>query len=284
MEKQIITKKQHYIPKFYLKNFCNEKGSLIVYDPKYRNYSSKTPAQICYADYLYETAVNDGFFLFANDIEKQFSKNETVYANTISKILLMCKKTENANALICSSKDKDILIRFVANLYLRNPLSLCAGVRCNSDSCQVNSNKPDDDLDRFLPGISNAISEFAEKVDWLDERLIGGKPHKLINDLNKLHYCFLTSQNKRFIISSFPTILQINSKKELKLVITPLSPYCVLIFSDLAHYKAKRNKTEPVPDIVVDEINKMYYPYLKEKPVLLLAKEKQDIETVLNMK
>ncbi len=61
MSKQ-VTKKQHYVPKFYLKNFENANGEIEVFNLKANRFDKpKTRGSICYGEFFYgeETGVED---------------------------------------------------------------------------------------------------------------------------------------------------------------------------------------------------------------------------------
>lgn len=54
-----ITEKQHFIPKFYLKRFADNRGFLETIDVKKRQLGSKRPyPSVCYSSYFY--AANTG--------------------------------------------------------------------------------------------------------------------------------------------------------------------------------------------------------------------------------
>lgn len=53
--KNQMTKKQHYVPQFYLNNFINENHKLNVYDRKKKCFFEASPKEICFENYLHET-------------------------------------------------------------------------------------------------------------------------------------------------------------------------------------------------------------------------------------
>lgn len=92
---QSHTRKQHFIPVFYLKNFCNNDGLLTVYNCKTGKYYRKKPDNICYDEYLYETEWEHEIeigedeskkFVLFNEIEKHFAERERVFSKTLKKI------------------------------------------------------------------------------------------------------------------------------------------------------------------------------------------------------
>lgn len=66
---------------------------------------------------------NLGKYVIPNDMEKVFAIHEAEYSSVLKQIFEICNMPCNQNALICSSQEKGILSRFVANILLRNPWS-----------------------------------------------------------------------------------------------------------------------------------------------------------------
>lgn len=83
MSKDTITKKQHFVPQFYLKNFITNKN-LFVFDRQKNSSFECSPKDICYKNYLYESEWQKfnpklGKFISPNEIEKNFSSEEREY-------------------------------------------------------------------------------------------------------------------------------------------------------------------------------------------------------------
>lgn len=123
-----MTKRQHYVPQFYLNNFSNN-GKLWAYDRKKKNLFESISKDICYEKYLYETMWEDaniklGRYVLPNKIEKDFANQEREYSLLLRKIVNICNNPENTKALVCDTDEKRTLASFVANILLRNPWSL----------------------------------------------------------------------------------------------------------------------------------------------------------------
>jgi hypothetical protein len=81
MNKQ-ITKRQHFVPQFYLNNFANTKRELHIYDSKVRRIMKDRPASgVCYEDFFYaaETGKPDDISqeiedFFSSEVEDPLSK------------------------------------------------------------------------------------------------------------------------------------------------------------------------------------------------------------------
>lgn len=127
--KDQMTKKEHYVPKSYLKSFVNSDNKLCVFDRvKETNFYSYYN-DICYEKYLYETPwekpnIQSGKFILPNQIEDTLSKYERKYISTIKKIVKVCENKLDENAPICNHEDEKILASFIANMLLRNKWTL----------------------------------------------------------------------------------------------------------------------------------------------------------------
>ena len=124
-----MTKKQHYVPQFYLRNFTSDDNKLWVFDRVKEEYYFRTPKEVCYEKYLYETPWKDedpklGKFVLENQIENYFADKEGEYSPLLKRIIDICRNPQNKNALICNHEEKEMLASFVANIFVRNPWSL----------------------------------------------------------------------------------------------------------------------------------------------------------------
>ena len=74
MQQKDITKKQHYVPIFYLKNFLSQNSKkLYIYDKEKKRYFQAMPKD------------HSKDFIFPNEIENQFSSFEGKCATLIKK-------------------------------------------------------------------------------------------------------------------------------------------------------------------------------------------------------
>jgi len=103
--------KQHFIPKAYLKHFCDQYGHIHIFDLKKKTTRHCKPEQTAFEKHLYTFVVN-GHQDFG--IEKFFCDLEGTYATHIRTI------SSGRYDQINSNDYKDIL-QFMAFLYARNP-------------------------------------------------------------------------------------------------------------------------------------------------------------------
>lgn len=110
--------KNHFVPKFYLKNWVNESHKIDVYRTLVQHenvylWKSYYPSEIACQDHLYTKTI-DG--KESDELESWFDKEFESPAKSIIKKVISEQKL--------SSEDWEILIRFVAVQDLRTPISL----------------------------------------------------------------------------------------------------------------------------------------------------------------
>ena len=76
-----ITKKQHYIPQTYLRGFSNDGKMICCYDLIKKTERSVPIQSILYREYLYEIRNQEGELCYPNQIEKNLSQIESLFAN-----------------------------------------------------------------------------------------------------------------------------------------------------------------------------------------------------------
>lgn len=121
-KRKTSTKKQHYVPQMYLKNFAIDERCF-VYNPFKQKIEKNSIRNICEENYLYEIRNKDGVFLFPdskNQFENALSQIEGQDAELLNNIL--SRVDEEDNCLILSNDERESLIGFSLLMLLRNPL------------------------------------------------------------------------------------------------------------------------------------------------------------------
>ena len=86
------TVKQHYVPRFYMKNFYNSRNKLDCWNIEHNYRCERVVKSICYEDDLYEC---DGGIIQLNEIEDILGKIETEIKDSVVNILKSLKKYES---------------------------------------------------------------------------------------------------------------------------------------------------------------------------------------------
>ena len=111
-----ITKKQHFVPQFYLRYFTDQYGILQVLDVKNRRIGSpRSCSGVGYSDYFYavKTGVQDDV---SQQIEQWLQNLENIIAKELPVIIEKITEYKHIN-----NKDRYILSAFMSMLWLRSP-------------------------------------------------------------------------------------------------------------------------------------------------------------------
>jgi hypothetical protein len=193
-----MTKKQHYVPQFYLRNFTSDDNKLWVFDRVKEEYYFRTPKEVCYEKYLYETPWKDedpklGKFVLENQIENYFADKEGEYSSLLKRIIDICRNPQNKNALICNHEEKEMLASFVANIFVRNPWSL-RQIESDLPLEELKENEEIQAIEQIIQimglGDIDSLVKAADKRVWLTEEFDGSRLAPRILEMN---YTFLVS-------------------------------------------------------------------------------------------
>lgn len=261
-----MTKNEHFVPRFYLDNFSDNKRQLWVYNLEKNKYYQVIAKNICYKKYLYETpwpvsektvSDNEKFINF-NCIENIFAQNEGRYSEVIKRIISSDPK--NKDALICNSEEK-ILAEFAANLFVRNPIIMEQAIK--------NIKKDIDDLDEVRAAIEflykytdsatlncfYAMLEEKFKEYWLLEI------DNIAEDFLQMNFVFYQASDGEFITSDYPILPTPSEEKtQFKKFGLPLSPKIALLYVDSNDSESRkyRNRLLPISSEFVTKLNKQY--------------------------
>lgn len=263
-----MTKRQHYVPQFYLRNFCDGTGALWIYDKQEEKFFYCTPKDICQGKFLYESRWENANpvlkkFILPNTIEREYSQKEGEYAALLKKLIQICEDPENRTALVCNSGEKAILASFVANMLVRNPWSIhqletgedVASLKNDNELCIYNELFEQLGLGGFDSFLKGAI-----KNTFLRENIEGSIPPKIAEDIRNMNFVFVKT-TKEFVTASFPLIYLIKDISEEKSVLDwlfiPITPQLAVFYS--SRKVPSRNHLIEVTDKFVDERNSKFF-------------------------
>lgn len=233
MQQNKPTINEHYIPQCYLKQFSPDGENIYQYDVlSGEQKPSPVPTRsICYEKNLYEFKDSAGEIVYRNLIEKGLSIFEGEFANTFRSIQSKARHKENFNtSCFLTTKEKAMLIFFMATLTLRNPDVLNIAqetadeiLKIHLDASEINKSMTRNialqyclpiykELDVKERNILNAVMGLFEDMSFG----IG------VTDKE----CIFTSDNPVVVFGE-------NSPVVFKLVILPLSPCLVLFMTPL---------------------------------------------------
>lgn len=263
------TRKQHYVPQFYLQNFKDNEGKLCVYSKKEKKFYKSSPRDICHKRYLYETEWKEpsneiGQFILFNHLEKLMSERESKYAPVIYKIINICQDLRNSDCLVCNKQEKEILYSFVANLYCRNKWYLELIDKWVKLDNVVNDKELQvyrEIVESIGLGDFEAYIQASLKKLCVDDEFTGGSANHFKQQLMLMEYCILETDLYSFITADCPFVcsLSMDENNLFKSIFIPIHPKCGILFfepkihKDLHEYK---NRIYPVDKEVVYELNR----------------------------
>ena len=118
MQNEKHTAKQHFVPRFYLKEFANSDGQLHVFDTQnVRKLKPYSVGAVCYKPYFYGEKTGERDEL-SQTIEKHFDENiENPLSDEWPQLL---QRIADSNQPI-SEDDKFVIAGFMVHMWLRNP-------------------------------------------------------------------------------------------------------------------------------------------------------------------
>lgn len=278
--KKDITKKQHYIPQFYLRRFTDESGYLHIYDCDKHRYFQSVSKEFGYEKFLYETRLSKPNrigeqFLLTNDIENIFAKYEGEFDAFLKKLDRICTPNQRKGILLLRGNEKNILRRFIANLFFRNPITM---ERMNLDKV------PDDffegdakmQFNKFLDiiGLCNAdeIVIAAMKKCMLTDEFEKNNIKSFVEQIQSLRFTFLYTGHLPFITSSFPVILGKDKTipvEDKSCIYLALSPTLSVVFGNYKDSREKHNRLAYVDDEITDFFNEQQVKAIDSKRYLI---------------
>lgn len=287
-----ITKRQHFVPQFYLKNFTGNNGRLSIYDRKNKKIRNNIPIEdICREDYLYETcwenatSHNDKYML-PNSIEKMFAEKESKYAILIRKIIDICLNG-NDGALICDKNGKILLASFVVNMLLRNIWTM---KMLNPDVIMEEERnlpyyKDFSSIFEWLRwGNPDALLRQAHRKMLFDEEMVGGAAYVGKNDILKLNLTFFVSSKVEFVTSSFPTLYETTDDQEgithLSKLYIPIHKHVAINYTDGDYARKYRNRKITILDKDVHKMNRKYLNYTEEQCRFIIGSGEEALKYV----
>ena len=248
-----MKKREHFVPQFYLKSFTDNNGLLHVFDRKEDTYFTCKPENICLERNLYETEWENaneklGKFVLQNSIEDNFAVAEERYSNILKKLLSVCIKDQNPNAIITVTSERKVLISFIVNLYLRNPWTM-KELDVDGISNDINENEEIEIIRKLLDqtgfGGTDSLIKVAKKEVYLTEKYEGGMAFRLCKCIEDINVLFFFSEEDAFTTCSFPAQIgedPTSIGENHMCAFLPLSPHVAVLFGNYKDMTNKKNR------------------------------------------
>lgn len=274
--KNQITKKQHFLPRFYLRNFTNSEGRLICLKRNTDEIFQCKPKNICKDKFLYETPDENGQgYILLNDIENKFSHDESYY-NKLLNLLL----SENCNL----QENRDQINDFVSTLLLRNPKTF-PGDGINGFPSDFLNKEAVWNCKLLLEDLGMNISiisiiKHTFKEIRLDKEFNGGYniPTLLANALSSIYVVLLVSKDFKFLTCDLPVLFEFDDLgNAINNLFLPISPHHGLLFSNHDSLKSYNNKYREVSNSTVNRINQFYFKGEANRYSIIISQDENTI-------
>ena len=253
-----MTKKQHYVPQFYMKYWLCDNGENIYYlDLKNKRTGRSYPKSICFKDCQYEIGKIRDKYVCPNKFEDEYGKLETQVSNTLRRLFPIMDKNNSA-ALIFFPEEKELLRKFVLTMFLRNP-------NLNMTSFW------DDVYNTYLVPYQDVVDEvflgYADHdmvrkimqnitilpdIDKCGEDILGGMLYRKLETWVKTLRIVVLRSEDSFIFSDVPVHMEEHS------IYMPLSPKYALLFGR----KNIIQRSNRIYDILYTDAMKLNRAYL----------------------
>ena len=262
-----MKKRQHYVPQCYLNNFTDNKGLLHIYDYKHTCYFTQIPRNVCYEKNLYETEWQDanpklGKYVLSNNIEDIFCAYEGQFAELLKIIQKACIPQQNPRALILHTEEKKILVKFLINLLVRNPVYMSAmGIDELTDDLKNNDEILiyKEIMDKMGFGGGDSIVLASQKKVMLTDEFKGGYMEDFFDMIKNINYTFYYAKSGEYITSNVPVCYgddQTISGDNKSCLALALTPKVLVLFGNYKESVNYRNRMIIIKADMVDEFNR----------------------------
>lgn len=278
MENMQVTRRQHFLPVMYLKNFTDENGSLWKRDLKYGTYKQATPAQTGYREFLYETRWKNPSnmekqFALLNYLENHFSSRENIYSQCIASV---CQKIclDNSDISSITADERMILAEFTTNIFLRHP-NMMGQMELDKVSQEEMNNYHANELIALFGSEAETAMLFLKKCEWLDSQFSGGYFQTVQREFENMCLTFLVSSGAEFISCDWP-IIYAHIDGKIICFLLPLTPKCCVSYNVFL----KKENVDFISDDMVRLYNKLHIEKKSSRMNYLYAHRKEDIEVL----
>ena len=280
-----ITKDQHYVPIFYLKQFADDNDLVYCYSKVTKKRFNAHPKNICYKKYCYEVKLSqpiNGFeYLLPNATEKMFASFEGEYHSALQSIVKKCELNSDGQSLICTAEEKRILASMTANFILRNPYVVDKYPNEAEIDEIIENNEEINSINKML--IELRLGDVRPFVNLVKKRIFfdpkqDGTANDIANDLMSMNLSFLLADNIEFITSDCPVGYNCD-ENNMKMARIPLSPKVMAVYSRLKNAKPFKNKSCKIGDKYVVQLNRDYLNWGYAKNIY--SKNKGNIDLLL---
>lgn len=292
------TRREHYVPVFYLQKFADKDTKLRAYNYKSKEIKCILPKNICAINDLYETpwkGIVRSYtkYVSENYIENKFQSYEGEFASLLNEYPI-CHPLQILREPALNEKQENTLKRFISNLIVRNPYHM---KNIGIDIIPLKAFEDDNIINIYNTweslGLGNpdSLCHEARKRAVLLEEVDGSAVNQVIEVIGKLDWFLCCAKDSEFVTSDNPVCLiefigdsieESEDRFEEKNIAFyfALTPKVAVWFLDLSRFKRfgiMRNRMVMTNDWLVDQFNRLHLNN-KERAHFLIGKSQKAVE------
>ena len=232
-----ITKRQHYVPKAYLKYFSvDEEKTPHVYAvfPNGKEPQKVSIEKICCSSYLYDQIAIDpdtGARIFAapNELENMFNPVESKYAVIVSKLKADLREK---NDFELTAEEIEVLKGFLSLQLWRNPIFVHTS-NCIIDRLFAKDTGYIDYIQNEFPDEKSNLM-IAHLANESLKRFLLLSTIAMADTMDESHFCIFRTQDSLFVTSDMPVVNIYGEEQGIQydLVGMPITPELFMAFID----------------------------------------------------
>lgn len=287
--KKLHTTKQHYVPRFLLKQFSGDDNHVFVLNRTNNKIWRKSVDSICYENDIYDEKWKGadkklGKYVLDNKIEDRLADLETKASPLIKQIVVSIKSGDGCVRF--TEEEHGLISEFITTLYLRNPYTLKSivdyyqGVE-NELDCEAMMYVVNDLFNTAKWGDPKSLLAYSIKAVIFSKEMEGSPYNIEYKQISNLKYVFWYAKEGGIITSSFPLYIISTDGERVERIICPLSSEVALVLFDSIPYPLKEGMV-----IEIDEnnlrwnMNLFYRMYSKEMARLFIAKDEETLNRI----
>ena len=288
MKKQHTTK-QHYVPRFLLKQFSGDDNHVFVLNRMSNKIYRTSVDSICYENDIYdekwEGVIEElGKYVLDNQIEDHLADLEAKVSPLIKQIVVSIKSGDRRVRF--TEEKQGLISEFIITLYLRNPYMLKTIIDyydevADEQDCEAMMYVVNYLFDTAKWGNPRSLLVYSIKAGIFSKEIEGSPYNITYKQISNLKYVFWYAKEGGIITSSFPLHIFSADGERVERIICPLSSEVALVLFDSIPYPLKEGMV-----IEIDENNLrrnmslFYRTHSKEIARLLIAQDEETLNRI----
>lgn len=263
------TKKQHYVPQMYLRNFSDSSERIFALNKKMKKIYKSNIRDICAKNNLYETKwkvapAPQEIYILRNKTENQLAKMEERFAEVLRYLVSKCSDNADINVLILRESDKEVLACFIANLIVRNPKQMSQYMGMLDHIRDVDVMREQKEFWQKFGIIDfDSIFDLTLKQHIVTTENVKGSFSNFVKEsILKMFPYIWVSYDTPFITGSYPVLHEssdcIEDSSLFEFLFLPITPKIAMVYNK-QEMQGRINKINFPDSEVVDMMNQNYF-------------------------